>query len=1448
MSIARHHAEWLSLVEASGPFLSLPVLSEAFPQGLNAHDPDHAADLRLAYEEWEEDRQSRRPTAALHRAWIKYVLRETLGYSDRVLLEGQSISPHLSTTIAEHGETLRPDFVLTEPRKEGTELKPRLLIQYLSAGQELEKIPSDKRWKVSPATRMMELLHATGVRLGLVTNGHQWMLINAPHGESTGFISWYVPLWFEEKLTLQAFRTLLGAERFFSVQEKETLEVLLAESAINQQEVTDQLGRQVRKAVEVLVQAIDAVDKNRKRRLLKDVPVTEVYDAALTVMMRLVVLFSAEERKLLLLGDEFYDQYYAVSTIREQLRQLADRRGEEVLEFRFDAWYRLLAIFRAVHGGVQHDSFQLLPYNGSLFNPDRFPFLEGRTAGTTWREEDAEPVPINNRIVLHLLEALQVLRMKGPGGSIESRRLSFRTLDVEQIGHVYEGLLDHTALRADVSVLGLIGSKDLEPEIKLEDLERERAKGEGNLVAYLKEETKRSEKAIGKALAAASNDQLFKNQQEMQRLRTACDNDDELFERVRPFAGLLRRDTLGYPAVITEGSIYVTEGEDRRTTGTHYTPRSLTEEIVRYALEPLVYEGVAEGKPREEWRLRGAGELLELKVCDVACGSGAFLVQACRYLAERLVEAWEEIERANPGTVIVTPEGALSQAEPSERPLPKETDERLIVARRIVADRCLYGVDKNAMAVEMAKLSLWLITMQKDRPFTFLDHAIKWGDSLLGVTSVEQLESFALDAGSGTQIRIIAALCKPLLERASEVRRKLEGFAGDTLEDVRRKEELNREAEEAADKVRFIADLLIGEALTSASRRKKKWARSAEEAEQEQEAELDSIADGHEVLEQLVTETLELWNRVDISSDQRVAELQERAALMLDQTHPFHWVLEFPEVFSHAQATHRGFNAIVGNPPFIGGKKIKGALGTGYRDYLVEYLASGKRGHADLVAYFFLRAKGLLQAGGHFGLVATNTVAQGDTREVGLDQIVEKGGLVYRAVQSRPWPGTASLEVAHVWLRNGNHWDSEVVLDDKNVSGITPLLTEAGGTSGKPYGLAANHDKSFIGSYVLGMGFVLPTAEAQTLIKNNKSNADVLFPYLNGDDLNSRPDQSPSRWVINFFDWPLERISKTEWARLSEDERAAEEKRGRVAPDYNGPVAADYPDCLKIVEDKVKPERTRKDEKGEFVLRKPLPQKWWIYADKRPALYSSIAGIEHVMAGVLHTKYWSVNVCAHGYVFSHALVVFALNSYQEFALLESFVHEGWARKYSGSLETRLRYAPSDCFETFPFPIFTERVGKVGEQYWALRKEIMSSRVEGLTEIYNRFNDLQETSADIQRLRELHVEMDNTIADAYGWSDLDLAHGFHKTKQGTRFTISEAARREILDRLLQLNHERYAEEVAAGLHDKGAKKKTTPTKRKKGAKKQTRSTEASANSEDAPGDGNLFDYERQSNLF
>ncbi len=1459
MSISRHHAEWLSLLEISGPFLSMPVLLRAFPQGLDAHDADLTRSLRLAYDEWLDNQGGLRADPAIHRAWVQWVMENVLEMPPEVATVNDTGG--LLVTLAEHGETIRPDFVVAEPGSG----RARLLVMIVPVGQDLDKPLAGGRWKVSPAVRMMTLLHATGVRIGLATNGEQWMLVDAPKDGSTGYISWYAALWLEEPLTLRALRSLLAARRFFGVPDEQTIEALLADSADDQQQVTDQLGYQVRRAVELLVQAIDLADQDRGGGLLAGVDEAELYETAVTVMMRLVVLLAGEERDLLPLGDPLYDQHYAVSTLRAQLYEVADQQGEEVLERRVDAWRRLLATFRAVHGGIHHDRLHLPAYGGRLFDPDRFPFLEGRPAHTSWQDTPANPLPIHNRTVLHLLDALQMLRVKTPGGGpAEARRLSFRALDIEQIGHVYEGLLDHTAVSTGEPVIGLAGTRDREPEVPLSRLEefvsRKDAKNakrkeeapdfaalaplrehlrEDDLLAFLREQTGRSPSALRKALAPLISHSPFTNSpinHSSATLRAACHNDDALLRRVLPWASLIRSDDYGRPVVIPAGSVYVTSGADRRSTGTHYTPPSLTEPIVQHTLEPLVYIGPAEGWPRERWRLRSAAEILAIRVCDMAMGSGAFLVQACRYLAERLVEAWEaessrqDAENAKgeeaPAFAIFAPlrepDSARQDAEnakgekdpdfaaftplrepdsarqdaknakgeeeaPGFAPLREpfaalraaESDaERMIVARRLVAERCLYGVDKNPLAVEMAKLSLWLVTMAKGRPFGFLDHALKCGDSLVGVDEDQFLRwSQTLKGVSGP---LYLEENQRALAEARTRRRQLQSFVVNDVRDAEEKARLLQEAEVSVARVRRGCDLLVGvdlvEGLSDAERAA--W-----------RAEL--------LIEHTAKET--------------PTSAKAQAALAAAEKHnAFHWFLEFPEVFERAGvAANPGFHAFVGNPPFIGGQRIRGALGGAYLQFLKNHWDHAK-GSADLCAYFFLRAFEHLRRQGVFGLVATNTIAQGATRELGLDQISKNYGTIYRADTDYPWPGQASVVVDIISVFKGIY-NSPSVLNRLNVQHISALLDDMP-LLGLPKPLKASSNMSFQGSTVLGLGFTMLPESAQDLIRQNTANQSVLRPFLVGQDLNSNPDQHPSRWVINFRDWPLQRGTNGKWVHATEEQRTEWLRSGRVPDDYPGPVAADYPDCLAIVREHVYPERMRNRYSSS------AKERWWQYERARTELYATIAPLQRVLVAARVTKYVNFVFVPNQWVYSEKIIVMPTDSAGLLALLQTSIHEIWAWQFSSTLGIgTLNYAPSDCFETFPFPnsepAMSQQLDSVGETYHEHRRQIMLARQEGLTATYNRFHNPDERSADIARLRELHVAMDQAVAAAYGWDDLALGHGFHETAQGLRFTIDESARREVLGRLLALNHQRYAEEVAMGLHEKAGS-----TKARSGASK------------------------------
>ncbi len=1316
------HADWLRLVDVSGPFIGLGVLTETFPQGLDADEPRATARLREGYADWEANRRQRKPDRAVHRAWTMLVLTEFLEYRDGLLAEGQAIPETVKATLPEHRVTLRPDLAVGRPGE-----RPMLLVNVLAPGTRLERPTDEHGLHASPAERMRLLLRGAGIGSGLLTDGDRWMLVHQPKDRTATFATWESDVLVEEPEARRAFRSLLGARRLLGVAADDTLDGLFERSRDDEREVTDQLGVQARRAVEMLVDALDRADREAGGALLADRPLERVYEAVVAVVMRVIFLLAAEGRGLMP-EDGPWLESYAVAPIREQLRAVADRDGPELLDRRFDVWPRLLATFRAVHGGVKHPRVHRPGFGGDLFDPERYPFLEG---------VDGARLRISNRVMLHLLDALQTLEVEVPGGR-ERRALSFSALGVEQIGHVYEGLLDHEAVRASEPVVGLAGTSKRQPEIALFDLERAHLAGEETLLELLKQQTGRSVPALRRGLQADPD------AMRAGRLRVACDNDEQLVKRLLAYLALMRENIFNAPTVYLPGAVYVTASTRRRSTGTHYTPPSLTEPIVRYALEPVVYEGPAEGLLREAWTLKAPAALLALKVCDIAMGSGAFLVAACRYLAARLVEAWAQ----HPADL---PAGASDDPE-----------ERELIALRLVAERCLYGVDKNSMAVDIAKVSLWLITLRRDRPFTFVDHALRHGDSLLGLTSERQLLSLSLspeEARSGLILDAPRQMVHDVLARVRDLRERIEASDAIDLREVEQKRALLLEAEHAMKSLYAVGDLVAGAALAGSP------ARDPEASRALVEARATEIA-------------MAFRDEGKLDDGLALAEVSEHASQYLESgrvdtqpaSKPFHWVLEFPEVFARDDA---GFDAIVGNPPFLGGKKVSGELGGAYREYLIEEVADGRRGNADLVAFFFLRAAGLTRPDGSLGLVATNSIGQGDTREVGLDQLAEWWH-IYRTIKSQEWPGEAALYVSHVWMYRGS-WRGYHIVDDTESQRIDTSLGVASRASGRPLRLRSIHAKAQQGSIILGDAFFLTEGDAQELLLAEPKGGTLVKCSLNGALLSESPSQEPDRWTVDFNG-----LTETEIERLP---------------------ASFSEVCQRIYSDRLSRDET---------AYRGLIHRWWEYWNPRKDLYAMISAQTRVLVAARVAKWWAVSFIPPGYIYTDQVIVFPFEGDAEAAVLSATFHDAWARKYSGSMKFDLRYSPTDCFENFPFPASLDALDGIGERYLSHRKATMLDQDQGLTTIYNRVNEHPEDQHPaIVELRDLRRELDRAVADAYGWQDLPLVHDFLETPLGLRYTIDDATKTEALDRLLELNHARHAEEVARGLHAgkaKGARKR------------------------------------------
>jgi hypothetical protein len=318
--------------------------------------------------------------------------------------------------------------------------------------------------------------------------------------------------------------------------------------------------------------------------------------------------------------------------------------------------------------------------------------------------------------------------------------------------------------------------------------------------------------------------------------------------------------------------------------------------------------------------------------------------------------------------------------------------------------------------------------------------------------------------------------------------------------------------------------------------------------------------------------------------------------------------------------------------------------------------------------------------------------------------------------------------------------------------------------------LAGSAGKAFIGAYVLGLGFLVDPAKAEELIGRDARNRKVLFPYMAGEDVNSSPDISASRWVINFHDW-------------SEEQAKA------------------YPECYDHLVSFVKNERlAKKDDTAR--------RYWWRFLRRRPELNSAIAQLERVIVLARTSRTAMPVVVPTGQVMNENVVVIASDDTALLALLSGSAHYWWAVARGGTLKTDMQYRPSDVFETLPFPEMTSEMRELGDRLDHFRRDVMLARQAGLTKTYNLVHDPECSDADIVELREIHKAIDEAVCRAYGWDDLipQLDHGYHPVGRETRYTVGPAVQRELVDRLLELNHERYAAEVAAGLHDKKGKKR------------------------------------------
>ena len=818
---------------------------------------------------------------------------------------------------------------------------------------------------------------------------------------------------------------------------------------------------------------------------------------------------------------------------------------------------------------------------------------------------------------------------------------------------------------------------------------------------------------------------------------------------------------------------------ERGKSGSHYTPEELVQPLIKHSLEYLIEDRLKLYQQKKTTKDDTVHSLLSLKICDVACGSGHILLSAARRVALEIARVQTDEEQPNPLAIRK--------------------------AMKDVIKNCIYGVDKNPLAIELCKIALWLEAYNPGEPLNFLDHHIKCGDAIVGLAHREELEN-------GIPEEAFKTLTGDDKDIAKSYR------------DKNNKERKERDAKATQLKAEFEKSTVssVQEAMAEYKTFNQLPETTPEEIERKAKAYKKFIdGKGFTFLKAMAdTQVAQFFiPKTDANKDMLMTDgdfrqilsgykgWQDRkvakATAVAFEQRIFHWFIEFPEVFNNG-----GFDCILGNPPFIAGRDIKQKIGERQQYFIFHYYTPCE-GRSDLVAYFFRRISQIVY-NGFLSLIATNTISQGETRSTGLEYIINNGYQLNAGFKSILWPGKASVTVSLLTLNN--YKTLKTILNGKDVPFISSRLESGEETyERQPFTLNKNKDLSFQGSIIYGEGFKISKHKAEELLSIDSKYSEVIKPFLTGDDLNEDYEQKPSEIVINFWDWSFQK-------------------------------AMEYPHCLQIVEELVKPDRENKGDKKAKEI-------WWIYLRNRINSYREIATHEYVLVNAVVTKYPCFIRKEPNIVFSNKNTVFKFSDWRE-AILHSSIYDSWIFKYSTTIgASGLNFSIDECFNNFPFAPpkkNQQQLHILSGIYHEHRRQLMLRMQLGLTKTYNLFhsnaiaaqsiNDKDKQVASllkhlektpntisfdvaIQRickLRELHVQMDNAVLDAYGWNDIALNHDFYEVdylpeNDRVRFTIHPDARKEVLKRLLDLNHKLHAEEVSAGLWDK---KPTAKAKKKK----------------------------------
>jgi len=945
---------WWSSLKHGGMLISPARLANYFPAE-RPHIPRYLADRLRTAVQAQQGAESEKVQSAL----LDTVLEDVLGLKADQWAKATSVSPSWSQRLIT-GENLRPRRLWQGPHNA---VLPLFTDDVKQIG-----VGTGRR----SVAKVVEWLRKSQQKIALLTNGSQWRLIHAgPDYEA--WCEWEIGLWFEDGKPsgqVDALIHLLNPESLRPPEAGRPSKLIAAiqDTRKGQAELSANLGERVRLAVEHMIHSSAEVIDQVSPEVAAITP-RDIYIAATRLVMRCVVVLFAEARGLLPIADPIYNVSYSLQGLRTQLDRMAGGRSKESLRQQVSAWPRLISLFRLIYEGSAHPHLSVRRYGSGLFEPGRAdssdPILRAMALF-----EHPKNAP-SDHAVHHILELLTRAWERVPQGRTTRVVLSpidFSDISTEYIGILYEGLLDFQLRRAEAPILFLnIGDQ---PALPFSELDRM----EPDALAKLFEKFKVVEKSTSDDEEDGSDDAVEDEVVEAEEVETEVELDAEQIEpdlvalveedvasgrewqleqihawarraveagklvkkpkgkNIKPDALSKYETELDQAAkrlvsrAIFPGEWYlIREGNTRKGTGTFYTRPQLAGPIARRALRELAYVGDVPRTPEE---------ILALKVCDPACGSASFLLSALRFLTEALVESLHHYQRLvpNPSGVIVRLADGHAATQLSDETIPKPigdpdfNDYLRAYLRRHIVERCLYGVDMDALAIELGRLALWIETMDPRLPFGFLDHKLKCGNALVGCwfDRFQDYPAMAWDRDGGDKDR---------KKFVHHFRESAKGPKGDkwTYAIKEHKDKVQAELVQLIRARRVVAFPFFEEKLTPAGTQdqlvivfEKLHSMPIYDYE-ERRLEYEKYF-GPGTAYRHLRDAFDTWCAIwfwpgdQLDNAPMPVDFLKPSAVsqalveeLRKKYHFFHWELEFPDVFTPA---HRGFDAIIGNPPW----------------------------------------------------------------------------------------------------------------------------------------------------------------------------------------------------------------------------------------------------------------------------------------------------------------------------------------------------------------------------------------------------------------------------------------------------------------------------------------------------------------------------------------------------